>query len=330
MFKIVNKKKENQEKTTETIGRETKDIEGRSIRDRVYPVSVIGDRLQDTKEMMQDEEEITIKEVGNIKEAFNNVVEKADSISTEIGSFNDHFKNVKDVTVNMDNIVADMQKVVTTTHGSIDELRVCSNGVESKFVDIQNVFESFQGSFIEIREALDNIIGIANQTNLLALNASIEAARAGEHGRGFAVVADEVNNLSMEIKKLVGTVNDSMVTLNDKAQNLTQSIEETNDALAKSREHVERTEETVNSLKDVADSVLDEKNKMTITIADCDDKIANVATNVEDSKSYYDAVSVNIDNLANQITKKGLLYENMNNLLEQVNPLVSSICKEDE
>lgn len=72
------------------------------------------------------------------------------------------------------------------------------------------------GSILDI---LNEVERIAKQTNLLALNAAIEAARAGESGRGFAVVADEVRNLSentdkfsQQIRKLVHTVNDSLVS----------------------------------------------------------------------------------------------------------------------
>ncbi len=75
---------------------------------------------------------------------------------------------------------------------------------------------------------LVNEVGsIAKQTNLLALNAAIEAARAGESGRGFAVVADEVrslsektNKFSIQIRDLVGRVNQSLVAAEESINKL--------------------------------------------------------------------------------------------------------------
>lgn len=298
-----------------------------SLKEKLYPFNVVGESLSDIKEGMQNEEEKTIEEVQVIKNNFHNIVEKSDHINEEIEQFYIDFESVRSVTQNMDNIVENMQAVVTDTHKTIGELQECSGEVSEKFQDIQNVFESFQGSFKEIKEAMDHIIGIAEQTNLLALNASIEAARAGEHGRGFAVVANEVNNLSTEIKHLVGSVNGSMTELNRRADDLAQSFEETNKALEKSNLHVDETKETVTSLNHVSDSVIDEKHKMTESLDMCANRIHDIAETVQESKGYYDVVDDNISSLAVHITKKGLLIENMNNVLEQVDSLVDCVAK---
>ncbi|WP_408606121.1 methyl-accepting chemotaxis protein [Anaeromicropila populeti] len=209
----------------------------------------------------------------------------------------------------------------------MEYLRKSSDSVEESFIHIQNVFDAFQTSFAEIRRNMEDIIGIADQTNLLALNASIEAARAGEHGKGFAVVADEVNKLALEIKELVRHVDGSMSSLNLNTDKLTDSINQTNLSLKESKKQVDRTEEIMESIKIVANEVSDENEAMDTILSSCDKTIERISYDINESKQYYNKVLVNIDTLNNKITNKGFIFEDMSNILEQMEPLVNQICK---
>lgn len=49
-----------------------------------------------------------------------------------------------------------------------------------------------------------------------------------------------------------------------------------------------------------------------------------IESHVKDSREYYDETGKRIDEINVNITKKGFLFEDMQNVLEQIDPLVKN------
>ncbi len=288
---------------------------------RMSALREIGRYSIEQKNRLQNEEKSTIEGIDTIHSSFSLVEEKYNNIHTSVDEFQQELQRVEEITGAFEGIVSEL---VMTADNTIDEMEAVDAGsteVSDTINAVQDVFEQFQHNFDDIRGMVDLISGFARQTNLLALNASIEAARAGEAGRGFAVVADSVNNLSKEIQSAVTSICASMEELNESNQRLVDSIGNTKKAIELSHDNIVKTQETISSIKDVASSVGVQKQEMTTVFDSCQTSINTISDNIADSMQYFGKVEEDIEDIKVRITQKGFMFEDMNNVLEQIEPI---------
>lgn len=281
----------------------------------------IGRYSIEQKNKLQAEEKDTIAGIDTIKDSFSLVEEKYDAITSSVGSFQDQFKSLAEITTAFDSIAAELVDTADNTYAGMEAVDESSAGVSTTIDEVQAVFSQFQSSFDEIRDKVEQISGFASQTNLLALNASIEAARAGEAGRGFAIVADSVNDLAKEIQSVVTSIRESMAQLDANNNRLVDSIENTKTAIEASHDRIVETQGTIAGIKTVADNVTFQSQYMTSVYDSCQMSISSISANIDDSVQYFAKVDEDIDDIKVQITKKGFMFEDMNNVLEQIDSI---------
>ena len=296
-----------------------------NFKEDLLSLRAFGNYINEQKNKLQEEEVATSDELKAIRTSFNAVNEKTQEMNNSVDNFRQQFDNVRSITASFDEIIEKMLATADETHTNMSKVRNSSDSVENTISAVQSVFTEFQKSFDEIQEKVNQINGIANQTNLLALNASIEAARAGESGRGFAVVADQVNKLSSDIKGLVSSIGDSMGVLNDNNSKLMASIDETRKAMQESVEHVNETEEVVDNIKVVAGEIEGGNKKMSGVFAECAENVNDITESIQTSVSYFERVEDAINDMSVNITRKGFIFENMGNILDQTDPLIDRI-----
>ncbi len=293
------------------------------IKSRMKAIKEVGRFSIEQKNKLQQEEANTIQGIETIRESFSVVEDKYGAISESVANFQNEFKTIEEITQAFDEIVKKLVQTADDSHNGMENVDRSSGAVSDTIAEVEKVFEAFQASFDEIREKVEQIGGFAKQTNLLALNASIEAARAGEAGRGFAVVADEVTNLSTEIQSVVTSIFESMQALDENNNRLVESVDHTKEAIEASHDKVVETQEVVGQIKTVADEVTDQSIQMADVFKNCESSINSISDNIEDSRGYFDNVSNDIEDIKVKITKKGFMFEDMNNVLEQIDPLTN-------
>ena len=291
------------------------------LKSRMKAIKEVGRFSVLQKEKLQQEEANTIAGIETIRESFSVVEDKYSNISDSVTDFKEQFRTIEEITKAFDDIVKKLVVTADDSHSGMEKVDASSGAVADTIAEVEEVFAAFQKSFDDIREKVEQIGGFAKQTNLLALNASIEAARAGEAGRGFAVVADEVTNLSTEIQSVVASIYDSMKELNENNSRLVESVGHTKEAIETSHERVVETQEVVGQIRTVADEVTDQSEQMAGVFENCEASINDISNNIEDSRSYFDTVSNDIEDIKVKITQKGFMFEDMNNVLEQIGAL---------
>ena len=295
-----------------------------TLREKLSPIVESGAYLTAEKnKLQQDEEDFKI-----IRQSFAVLQSQGEEIKESVLSFNEKFQAVSDVTAHFENIVGKMNDTVITTKKDIEKVRIASRAVDEMIKSVQAVVKEFGDNFEAIMDTVQQISGIANQTNLLALNASIEAARAGESGRGFAVVAEQVNVLSVDTKSLVAKIGGAMEKPEVNNQKLMDSIEDTHKAMARSLDSIDETEKVVSTISDVAAEISDKRSDLDHTFGECKDYLSTVSETIDQTDQLYDNVGKSINDMARNVTKKSLIFEDMSNILEQYPAMIKRICEE--
>lgn len=302
----------------------------RKIAAKLLPLKEIGRFALEQKSKLQQEESITINGIQEIQDSFEIVEEKYSGISQSVAGFKSEFKGINEVSNRLEIITEQLKQTALDSQAGIKSVDSSSQSVLTTIDDMQVNFEAFQKSLAEIKKQVEQINYVATQTNLLALNASIEAARSGEAGRGFAVVANQVNELSQEIKEMVTSIDSSMGELEQKNAELNQSLVDTRNAVDLSHETVNDTQATIATITTVADDVTKESEQLIQTFETCDTEIGLITQNIDDSSHYFTNVAEKISDIKTKVSQKGFMFEDMTNVLEQIQPLISEIESEEE
>lgn len=299
-----------------------------STQDYLEAISYLSKFVIEKKEELIEEEVKGVKEIEKVKNSYTEVIENNARVSGFIDSFEKEVESIGDISGEFNNVIQNVNEVSHGAMQDVKNLKKSSSLVEEQFDKIEKIYNEFQNRFDEIKENMTNIVGIANQTNLLALNASIEAARAGEHGKGFAVVADEVTKLSIGIKELVGDVNNSMDALQSSSENLTKSLGDAMDALNSSKEQMNTTENVFTEISQSVSGVKDVYRGINEVVTRCSTQVTELQQDMKSYENQYSQVMVNIDELKSLMTKKGFIYEDISNMMEQADPLIKKMNQE--
>ena len=251
--------------------------------------------------------------------------QETQNVSSEVQGMGDA---IESTTGNIENLVGSTNKMRDynrSVDNTLVELIKISDETKEAFDIVYEQTNVTNQSAQEIQSAADVITDIADQTNLLSLNASIEAARAGEHGKGFAVVADEVKKLADEIKKLVSNVDSSISEVESGTEQLNLNIESSKEAFKQNVEDVDAAYGVFDQIIEAADGAKTVQQEISQVTQSSGQKLEQVKDCFESEEEKMQRVLAYIERANELGTTKSSMFEDMNNLVGQLNPIVKEI-----
>ena len=259
-----------------------------------------------------------MKDIGQIHSEFDSIVGNMDVLEESINSFHNDFSSLSE-TVN------EYRKFQSKVHDSMSQAQSKVDVFTDDSMEMMNRLEALDSSFNELAESVENIgncakgiESVAAQTNLLSLNASIEAARAGEAGKGFAVVASEVQSLSKEIKELVDRVNSSIEMVNSSLEKMKASVSSSKEMMVNNVEKTKVIHDDFTSVIDETDQIETINETIENMVLQADERLGDISNFIDSSKATYSSAQEYIRDMENNTKSKGIMYEDVNNIIKQL------------
>ena len=197
--------------------------------------------------------------------------------------------------------------------------------VQRSYDTMAETFSQLETAIREIQQSMGKIISIAEQTNILAINASIEAARAGTEGRSFAVVATQVKELAEKIKELAGEVDKGVNEVEHHANDLSHNITSSQQTLGQGVGIVSQTEGSFQRITDAAEGAVSVQTGISGVIEDSRQELQILRQFFDQIKGQYQEVVKHIDSASQLGTTKSAMFEDMDNMISQLRPLVNDM-----
>lgn len=298
-----------------------------SVREKasLYPVLHIAGSLKDYQRELVKKEVASLWELSQVGASFSGVLEGGDQFQMKLQDLGESFSSISDTAEQFGQVRDEIGQAVSEARGQMEALEQTSMQVQHSYDAMTETFSHLENAIQGIQQTLGKIVSIAEQTNILAINASIEAARAGAEGRSFAVVAAQVKQLAGEIKALAGEVDSGVSEVELRSKELSDSISSSQQTLGQGVGIVSQTEGSYEKITQAAEGAVSVQTGISDVIEQSQQELRVLCQFFDQIKEQYQEVVRHID-IASQLgTTKSAMFEDMDNMISQLPPLVKDM-----
>ena len=288
----------------------------------LYPVLYVTDHLKDYKDALIQKEVESLLELSLVNKSFASVLQKADNFQEQLMDFGQSFSSINNTAGQFTDVRESIGQTVSKTQDKVEDLKSTSIAIEQSYVEMEQTFAQLQMAVTSICKCINKIVSIADETNILAINASIEASRAGESGKGFAVVASKVKELAEEIKGLANEAESDIHNVEAGTKQLNQSISESAQKLGEGTGIVNATYDSFQEITQAADGASTVQTEISTVIGASQNKLQTLCQFFDEIKHQYQEVVKHISRASSLGTTKSAMFEDIDNMLSQIPPII--------
>lgn len=288
----------------------------------LYPIVHVANSLTAYQKDLVQKEVASLSELSLVGASFSGVLKETEQFQSKLQGLGQSFSNINQTAEQFVQVRGEIAQTVSEAQSQIEQLGTTSAEVGKSYAAMAETFAQLQSAIREIQQFMGKIVSIADQTNILAINASIEAARAGEAGKGFAVVAAQVKQLAEEIKMLSGEVNTGVNDVENRAGQLNSSILASQATLSQGTDIVAQTSNSFHKITDAAEGAVSVQTEISAVIEASQRELSEIRQFFEQIKDQYQEVIKHIDRASQLGTTKSAMFEDMDNMIAQIPPLV--------
>ena len=291
----------------------------------LYPVLHIAGSLKEYQRELVKKEVNSLWELSQVGSSFCGVLEGGDQFQMKLQELGQSFSSISETAEQFGQVRGEIGQAVSEARDQMEALGQTSMQVQQSYETMAETFSLLENAIRGIQQTLGKIVSIAEQTNILAINASIEAARAGAEGRSFAVVAAQVKQLAGEIKNLAGEVDSGVNEVELRANELSDSISTSQQTLGQGVGIVNQTEGSFVKITEAAEGAVSVQTGIVGVIGQSQQELQLLCQFFDQIKDQYQEVVKHIDYASQLGTTKSAMFEDMDNMISQLPPLIQDM-----